>query len=55
MREMCRWRHRTGNVFAGIREFRAVATRKGKAGRELRRGDSPRGGGDCGNMIVDRP
>ena len=26
-REMYRWRHRTGNVLARIREFRAVATR----------------------------
>ena len=26
-REMCGWRHRTGNFFAGTKEFRAVATR----------------------------
>ncbi len=26
-REMYKWRHRIGNVFARIREFRAVATR----------------------------
>ena len=29
-REMYKWRHRTGNVFARIREFRAVATRHDK-------------------------
>ncbi len=29
-REMYRWRHRTGNFFARIREFRAVATRYDK-------------------------
>ena len=29
-REMYRWRHRTGNVFARIKEFRAIATRYDK-------------------------
>ena len=29
-REMCKWRHRTGNFFAGTKEFRAVATRYDK-------------------------
>ena len=34
-REMYRWRHRTGNVFARIREFRAVATRCDKPGESF--------------------
>ncbi len=35
MREMYKWRHRTGNVFAGIGEFRAVATRRDKPGESF--------------------
>ena len=35
MREMYRWRHRTGNVLAGIREFRAIATRCDKPGESF--------------------
>ncbi len=34
-REMYRWRHRTGNVFARIREFRAVATLRDKPGESF--------------------
>ncbi len=34
-REMYRWRHRTGNVFSRIREFRAVATRYDKPGESF--------------------
>ncbi len=34
-REMYRWRHRTGNVFARIKEFRSIATRYDKPGESF--------------------
>ena len=57
-REMYKWRRQVENLFARIREFRAVAMRNDKSDESfatgIHDGDSSRRRRDRGNMIVNR-